>query len=161
MISSQDNYEESKFSSPIDFNWWSKRSHSQVIKIEICDIHVYMYSTCGTEWKVTGSSPAVELRVFFLFLLFFSFFLSFSPFPFFSPLHARSATSMLKHFSSIMPKISNPFFNDNNSLTINFAQFQKLRSHFEALYELNDQNFKVVVQFAHELFISNTYLLLG
>ena len=74
--------------------WRSERSHSQVIKIEICDI--YMYSTyvriyppggshrqLAAEWKVAGSSPAVELWGFFLSLLFFP--LSFSPFPLFLP----------------------------------------------------------------------------
>ena len=109
--------------------WRSERSHSQVIRIEICDI--YMYSTyvriyppggshrrlVAAEWKVAGSSPAVELCFFSLFPFFppllFSLF-SFSPLPslylssFLFPLHARSATSMLKHFSSIQC-ISCPF----------------------------------------------------
>ena len=67
----------------------------------------------AAEWKVAGSSPAVELCCcFFLSLSFFSPLLfplsSFSPLPslylspFLFPLHARSATSMLKHFSSYL-----------------------------------------------------------
>ena len=27
-------------------NWRSERSHSQVIKMEICDIYIYLYTTC-------------------------------------------------------------------------------------------------------------------
>ena len=46
--------------------------------------------------RVAGSIPALELFFFFSLLLFF--FCLISP-PFFF-LHARSATSMLKHFSS-------------------------------------------------------------
>ena len=99
------------------YNWRSERSHSQVIKIEICDIYLCanLPSRCSHRrlaagWKVAGSSPAVELFFFSLSpFLFFS--LSFSSFPLFPPpfplsppflfpLHARSATSMLKHFSS-------------------------------------------------------------
>ena len=79
------------------YNWRGERSHSQVIKIEICDI--YMYSTyvriyppggrhrrLAAEWKIAGSSPAVELCFFFsLSLLFFFFPSPFPPFLFFSP----------------------------------------------------------------------------
>ena len=62
------------------------------------------------ELKVAGSNPGV-VHFFFPFLIFFSpflfslsfFFLPWFPFfssPFHYPLQARSATSMLKHFSS-------------------------------------------------------------
>ena len=89
---------------PIYNSWRSERSecsHSQVIKIEICDI--YMYSTyvriytpggshrrLAAEWKVAGSSPAVELcffslSLFFILLSFFPFPLFLSSLPFISP----------------------------------------------------------------------------
>ena len=105
----------------------SERSHSQVIKIEICDI--YMYSTYVRiyppgavaigGWLQSGRSRVRSLLwnsglfFFSLSLLFFFFPLLFplsslSPLPslylspFLFPLHARSATSMLKHFSSYL-----------------------------------------------------------
>ena len=111
------------------FYWWSERSersHSQVIKIEICDI--YKYSTYVRiyppgvvaigGWLQSGRSQVRSLlwnSVFFLSLSFSFFFpllfplSSFSPLPslylspFLFPLHARSATSMFKHFSSFCP----------------------------------------------------------
>ena len=56
------------------------------------------------EWKVAGSSPAVHVDLYFPSPFFPFPFLSSPPFFFLSPfifsLHARSATSMLKHFSS-------------------------------------------------------------
>ena len=62
------------------------------------------------EFKVAGSNPGV-VHFFFLPHFFFSFpfflfpfflpWFLFSPSPFHYPLQARSATSMLKHFSSL------------------------------------------------------------
>ena len=56
-------------------SWRSERSHSQVIKIEICAILPPggSHKQLAVEWKVAGSSPAVEL-CFFVSLLFFFFF---------------------------------------------------------------------------------------
>ena len=86
-----------------------KRSHNQVIRIEICDIYLYSkYVHVMIPLGGVGIWLALEwqLRVLlwdsFSFLLFIPsplppFIISLL-FPF--PIHARSATSMLKHFSS-------------------------------------------------------------
>ena len=96
---------------------------TQFMIIEIVGLVRACNSTSGSscrrlavEWKVAGSSPAMELfflSPFLFFPLFFppflfylpSFKFLFSLSPFISPLHARSATSMLKHFSSCGTKL--------------------------------------------------------
>ena len=124
------------------YNWRSERSewsHSQFMSIEICGIcrfstYVQSIPEAVAMWRLQSKRSRVRFphwNFFFSLLFFMSLFFSVS---FFSPfffLQARSAISMLKHFSSITLSLRWPTTVHSNDTLVD-TSFQLISDFFHA-----------------------------